>query len=416
MRTNPLHLSLCSDLRRLETEVVAMTASMFRGDLDVRGNITSGGTLSIAHAVFTMRERAKANGHTSGWRMVVPDTAHPAFDKAANMFGIEIDRAPVHPEGHKHAFRADVEAMRGLINRNTILVVGSFPSFPHGMIDPIEKISEMLQEVDPKGRIGLHLDACLGGFVLPWVTRQTKKIGFEIPRVTSISADTHKYGYTEKGSSIVLYRNEETYEHQQYFTKEWPGGIYASPTFEGSRSGSTIATTWATMVYFGSRKYSEAAQQIMHTAATIIQRMENHPHLKILGDPRAMVIAFASKNSELNIYDVHKEMKGRGWYLSPLQKPDAFHLCLTAVHAYNENFANGFMEDLNTSVDAAIAYPPELKGKKGEAHIYGTSAMLSRYGLGIFFREIARRYCVVNARPLPIHSLTLPSNEPVGDS
>mgnify|MGYP000087112934 CR=1 FL=1 len=156
IRTNPLHLSLCPDLRCLETEVVAMTASLFNGDLSVRGNVTTGGTLSILHAVYTARERAKKEFRIqSGSQMIVPSTAHPAFDKAAEMFNIKIVRVPVHPKGHPEAFKADVDAMIGAITSKTIFMAGSFPSFPHGMIDPIDKLSDRLEDVDPQGKIKL---------------------------------------------------------------------------------------------------------------------------------------------------------------------------------------------------------------------------------------------------------------------
>ncbi len=405
IRTNPLHLSLCPTLRRLETEVIAMTASLFNGDLQVRGNVTTGGTLSILHAVYTARERAKEQlGIASGWQMIVPSTAHPAFDKAATMFCIEIVRIPVHPQGHTDAFKADVDGMLNAITSKTIFMAGSFPSFPHGMIDPIDELSNRLESVDPDKKIGLHIDACLGGFCLPWITHsQTLQkldapLGFDNPRVTSISADTHKYGYDKKGSSVVLYRNEEWYSSQIFTTTEWSGGIYTSPTFEGSRAGSNIATAWAVMNYFGKEKYVEATEKILGTAQGIVEKCRDHPDIEILGNPRGMVVAFASKNPELNIYDMLEEMKAKGWYLSPLQNPPAFHLCVTAVHGYNTNFVENFMEELNASIEAVKAYPLERRGKKGEAHVYGTNAKL---GLSRFVKPIAHRYWVVNARPIP---------------
>src|SRR5690606_27662378 len=134
----------------------------------------------------------------------------------------------------------------------TILVVGSAPGFPHGIIDPIEGISQMLQKKDPKGRIGLHVDGCLGGFVLPFMKDLEVKFGFDVPRVTSISADTHKYGFAEKGTSVVMYRNHDEWrKHQIFVTTDFPGGIYATPTMAGSKQGSSLAATWAAMVYMG---------------------------------------------------------------------------------------------------------------------------------------------------------------------
>lgn len=395
-RTNPLHADLSPLLIRLEAEVVRMTAHMFHGDHKVFGNITTGGTDSIRHAVFTARERARAQGMGAGWEMVVPSTAHPAFAKAANEYGIKLVRTPVHSQ----AFEADVGAMRKAINGNTILVVASCPGYPHGIIDPIEQISAMLESVDKKGRIGLHVDSCLGGFVVPFMeaagfgSHLKTRFGFDVKRVTSVSADTHKYGGAEKGSSVIMYRDFDNWgKHQIFVETQWQGGIYATPTLSGSRSGRDIAATWAVMAYLGNDGYREQVKKVVTLAIDIIKLVKEDNRLKeyleLLGDPKAMVLAWRSKQPEkVDIYDVKKEMAAREWYLSSLQNPAGIHICLTPVHANTANFATMFVKGLRASVEE-ILKSSYVRGKSGDRAMYGVNA---QFGKGLFVEDFARAY------------------------
>src|SRR5438093_3867058 len=237
-------------------------------------------------------------------QVVAPTSAHVAFDKAAGYFGIELVRVPVEPD-----YRADVEATRRAITRNTIALVGSAPGFPHGVMDPIEELAAMAAE---RG-IGFHTDACLGGFVLPWARRlghDVPEFDFRVPGVTSMSADTHKFGYAAKGTSVVLYRGTELRSHQYFVATDWPGGLYFSPTLAGSRPGALSATCWAAMVATGEEGYLDATRRILETAATIRRGIGAIPELRVLGDP-LWVIAFASDS--LDIYRVLERMTERGW-------------------------------------------------------------------------------------------------------
>ncbi|MGZ3461695.1 MAG: pyridoxal phosphate-dependent decarboxylase family protein, partial [Archangium sp.] len=253
-QSNPLHADVWPSATKFEAEVVAMTASMLgaaeanagRASAEhICGSVSSGGTESILLAMKTYRDWARETKGITRPEMVAPTSAHPAFDKAAHYFGIKRVHVPVGPD-----FRADVKATRKALNRNTIVLIGSAPGFPHGVIDPIEELSELARA---RG-IGFHTDACLGGFVLPWARKLGHPVpdfDFRLPGVTSMSADTHKFGYAAKGTSVVLYRGTELRAHQYFTATEWPGGIYFSPTFSGSRPGALIASAWAALVSTG---------------------------------------------------------------------------------------------------------------------------------------------------------------------
>ncbi|XP_052880904.1 sphingosine-1-phosphate lyase isoform X2 [Gossypium arboreum] len=266
--TNPLHLDVFQSVARFEAEVVAMTADLLgckekASGGQVCGNMTSGGTESILLAVKTSRDYMKAKKGITRPEMIIAESAHSAYDKAAQYFNIKLRRVPVNKE-----FKADVKAIRKQINRNTILIVGSAPGYPHGIIDPIQELGKL---ADSYG-ICLHVDLCLGGFVLPFAL----KLGYPIPPfdftvrgVTSISADVHKYGLAPKGTSVVLYRNHDIRKHQFVAVTEWSGGLYVSPTIAGSRPGGVIAGAWAAMMSLGQQGYLENTRKIMEVSKMI---------------------------------------------------------------------------------------------------------------------------------------------------
>lgn len=364
-QSNPLHADLWPSTVKYEAEIVSMTANMLGAGAagEICGTVTSGGTESILLAMKTYRDWARDKKGVTAPEMVVPSSAHAAFDKAAQYFNISIVRVPIGPD-----FRADVAAMRAAVTKNTIVMVGSAPSFPHGVIDPIEELSELARA---KG-IGFHVDACLGGFLLPWAERLGYKVppfDFRLPGVTSISVDTHKYGYAPKGTSVILYRGRELRRYQYFKVTDWSGGLYVSPTIAGSRPGGLIAACWAAMVSLGERGYLEAARKILRAAEEVKAGISSIPELYILGDP-LWNIAFASDT--VDIYRVMDFMSSRGWSLNPLQKPPSVHICLTLRHA-QEGVAKRFTEDLRDAVEY-VKKNPQQEG--GMAPIYGMAATI----------------------------------------
>ncbi|MDD5467040.1 MAG: aminotransferase class V-fold PLP-dependent enzyme, partial [Anaerolineales bacterium] len=265
-QSNPLHMDLWPSTLKFEAEIVSMTAHMLgsgKTDDEIVGAVSSGGTESILLAMKTYRDWARDKKGITQPELIAPVTAHAAFDKAAQYFGMKIIRTPIGED-----FRADMKAVEAAITPNTIVLVSSAPPFPHGIVDPIEELSELARQHG----IGFHTDACLGGFLLPWVEKlgyPVPAFDFRLPGVTSISADTHKYGYAAKGTSVVLYRGKELRHYQFYANTEWPGGIYLSPTLAGSRPGGLSAACWAAMVSMGEQGYLDAARRIMETASML---------------------------------------------------------------------------------------------------------------------------------------------------
>lgn len=376
-QSNPLHADVFPSIAKFEAEIVAMTANMLGGGAaEVCGTVSSGGTESILLAMKTYRDYARAKKGITAPEMIVPVTAHAAFDKAAQYFNIQLVHIPV--DGN---FRADVDAARRAVTRNTIVIVGSAPSFPHGMIDPINELSELARE---RG-IGFHTDACLGGFVLPFAEKLGYPVppyDFRLPGVTSMSADTHKYGYAAKGTSVVLYRGREL-RHYQYFTAtDWAGGLYFSPTLSGSRPGALSAACWASMLALGEEGYCQATRRILETAAQIKAGICDIPELHILGDP-LWVIAFGSKT--LDIYKVMDFMARRKWSLNGLHKPSAVHLAVT-LRQTQPGVAERFIHDLRDAVAYCKSHPED----KGEmAPVYGLAANLPLRGV---VSDILKRY------------------------
>ncbi len=371
-QSNPLHMDVWPSITKFEAEIVSMTATMLGssgpGAGEVCGSMTSGGTESILMAMKSYRDRARMEHGIRKPEMIVPVTAHAAFDKAAQYFSIRIKKIPVDDQ-----CRADVAAVKKAISRRTIVIVGSAPSFPHGMIDPIAELSELAR----KKNIGFHTDACLGGFLLPWVEKLGYKVppfDFRLPGVTSMSADTHKYGYAAKGTSVVLYRDPDLRHYQFFKTPDWPGGLYFSPTIAGSRPGGLSAACWASMVSMGEKGYLDAAKKIMKTADAIKRGIHSIHELYILGDP-LWVIAFASK--DLNIYGVMDYMTRRGWSLNGLHKPSCVHICVTLRHT-QPGLAERFISDLKKAVRYVLKNPDE----KGDmAPMYGMAASFPDRGL-----------------------------------
>ena len=368
-QSNPLHADVWPSANKFESEIVAMTGNMLGGEgQDVCGTLSSGGTESIMLAMKTYRDWAREKNGITKPEMIVPVTAHAAFDKASQYFNIKTIHIPVDKN-----FRADVNAAKKAITANTIVIVGSAPTFPHGAIDPIAELSELARQHN----IGFHTDACLGGFVLPWAEKlgyPVPPFDFRLPGVTSISADTHKYGYAAKGTSVVLYRGQELRHFQYYTSTEWPGGLYFSPTFAGSRPGALSAACWAAMTAIGAEGYMSATKKILETAAAIKKGVNEIPELHVNGDP-LFVVSFASET--INIYKVLDYMSHKKWSLNGLHKPTCIHLCVTLRHT-QPGVAERFLADLREAVEHVKAHPEE---KGSMAPVYGMGATIPMRGM-----------------------------------
>jgi glutamate/tyrosine decarboxylase-like PLP-dependent enzyme len=366
-----LHSDLWPSATKYEAEIVSMVAHLLGADAtadEICGTVSSGGTESILLAMKAYRDWARDRKGITQPEMIMPVTAHAAFEKAAEFFNIKPIRIPVDQN-----YRADVAAARRALTRNTTVIVGSAPSFPHGMIDPIGELSEIARQ----HHVGFHTDACLGGFILPFA----EKLGYNIPSfdfrlagVTSLSVDTHKYGYAAKGTSVVLYRGRELRHYQYYTAADWPGGLYFSPTFAGSRPGALSAACWAALIVMGEQGYLDATKKILETAAQIRKGIEAIPDLRVLGDP-LWAIAFTS--DALDIYRIMDFMAKYQWSLNGLHKPSALHLCVTLRHT-QPGVADRFLADLQAAVDH-VKTQPAAHG--GLAPIYGMAATVPFRGM-----------------------------------
>ena len=355
---NVLQRDMYPSATKLEAEIVAMTRSLLHGDDRVCGVITFGGTESLIDPMLAYRDRARIEKRISSPQVILPVTAHVALEKAGHLLGIEMIRAPLADD-----YRVDVEWVRRHITPNTIALVGSAPNYAHGLVDPIEELGALALEHD----IGLHVDGCLGGFILPWGEKLGYSIppfDFRVPGVTSLSADTHKYGYALKGTSVLLYREADLRKYQYFNYPDWPGGIYFSPGLSGSRSGGLVAATWAAMVALGEQGYLEIARGIFETAAKIRAGVDAIPELEVIGEPTFLV---AFRSPELNIYHVNDHLIAKGWRLNALHLPPALHFCVTRPNTAS-GIAERFVRDLREAVEYA-KHPARAEPKSGA--LYG---------------------------------------------
>jgi sphinganine-1-phosphate aldolase len=368
---NGLNPMAFKSLRRMEAEVVRMTANMLHGGKDSVGTMTSGGTESILLAVKAARERAKGRAPwASAPELLVPKSIHVAFDKAAHYFGLKIRHVPLDDD-----FRVDVRELRRMINRNTVLVAASAPQYPHGVIDPIGEIAAITRARD----IPFHVDACIGGFILPWLEKLGEPVpawDFRVDGVTSISADVHKYGYAAKGASVVLYRDMSYLRHQFFVATDWPGGIYASPSMPGTRPGGTIAAAWASMNALGESGYMHHARRTLGAKKKLIAGVEAIPGLTVLGEPQSSIVAFTSLDAGLDIYAVADALEDRGWSVDRQQRPNSIHCTLMSRHA---DILDGYLVDLRAAVEDVRADP--AKKSRGNAAMYGMMAKIPFRGM-----------------------------------
>ncbi len=378
-QSNPLHSDLFPSASKFESEIISMTASMLGGggtDDDICGAVTSGGTESILLAMKSYRDFYRTEKGIKHPNIIVPVTAHAAFDKAGEYFGIMVIKIPIDDN-----FLVDVSKLEKAVNHNTICIVGSAPNFPHGLIDPITDLSKIAK----RNNIGLHVDACLGGFVLPFACTAgfpVPPFDFKVEGVTSISADTHKFGYAAKGTSVILYGNTKLRSYQYYTIADWPGGLYFSPTFAGSRPGALSAVCWAAMLAMGEKGYLEAVTKIIHTAGKFKSGIAAIPELELIGDP-LWVIAF--KSDSLDVYRIMDKMTEKGWNLNGLHKPSCIHICIT-LRQTQKGVSERFQTDLRDAVEFVKANPAHSTGM---APVYGMAASLPFRGV---IKDILKKY------------------------
>jgi len=327
-------------LRQMEADVVGMGLSLLHAPESARGSMTSGGTESILMAVKTCRDEARSRGvDTSLAEIVLPRSAHPAFDKAAHYLGLRVLRVPVAAD-----LRADVPAMAAAVTERTLMLVGSAPCFPYGMIDPIAELSELALARD----LWLHVDACVGGYFAPFARMNgipVPAFDFELPGVRSVSADLHKYGYAAKGASTIFHRSEAQWQHQIFQFDDWPAGGMQTPTLAGTRPGGAIASAWAVMNYLGVEGYRRKARQVTDTRQKLMQAIREMDGLCTHGDPQLGLFSYGS--TRLDPFAIWGRMARRGWFTGLTTEPRGIHLMLSPAHA---GVADEYLADLRASV------------------------------------------------------------------
>jgi glutamate/tyrosine decarboxylase-like PLP-dependent enzyme len=360
---NALQRDMCPSQTKFEAEIIAMTLDVLNGDAATDatpvGVVTTGGTGSILHAMLAYREYGAQQRGITTPNVVKPETAHPAFDKACHLFGLELRKAPVDPK----STQVDVDWVDDHIDENTVAIIGSACNYGYGTIDPMAELSDLAVA---RG-VGLHVDSCLGGFILPF----GQKLGYDVPvydyrlpGVTSISADTHKYGYAFKGSSVCTFRDKAYRNAQYFFLTDWSGGKYCSPGIEGSRSGGLLAATWAAMVSFGWEGYLRYAKRIFETSAAMQDAVRSHPELELLGHPTFL---FSFTSDAFDVYHVNDFMRPKGWRFNGQQYPNALHMAVTRPQTQP-----GVAEAFATDLAAAVQYAHEHKDEPAQSGaIYG---------------------------------------------
>jgi glutamate/tyrosine decarboxylase-like PLP-dependent enzyme len=345
---NALDPTVFPSTLRMENELIAMAAAHLSGDGDVVGNFTSGGTESIILAVKTARDRARVlQPQIREPEIVLPTTAHAAFHKAAHYLDVKVVLAPVDPK----TFKADVEKVRAAITPNTILLVGSAVSYAHGVVDPIEALGQLAIEKN----LLLHVDGCMGGFLLPYLRRAgapVPRFEFDVPGVTSISMDFHKYAFAAKGASVILHRNKELRRYQIYACSNWTGYTVINPTVQSTKSAGPVAAAWAALHFIGDAGYLEFARQVLGATRRIAAHVDASPDLRLLGRPEMNLVAFTSDT--VSVFHVIDEMKTRGWYIQPqLGYGDSKENIHLSINPASVRWVDALLADLDACVAKA---------------------------------------------------------------
>ncbi len=344
LHENALNTKAFPSLGSIQSEVVGWTASLLHGPDTASGFLTSGGTESILCGVKAARERGRIERSVTEPEMVLPASAHAAFHKAAHLFGIKVHKVDV-----KADWTADVEAMANFVNENTVLVVGSAPQYPQGVVDDIPAIAALAQSVDAN----CHVDACMGGFVLPFVEMLGRDVpvwDFRVDGVSSISADIHKLGYAPKGVSVIVHRTKELRRYQTFIFDDWLGGFYASPNMQGTRSGLPMAAAWAVMQQLGVDGYKALVGQTLKNSDEIRAGIAAIDGIKVLGDGQYHLVALASdpdSSDPVDVFALGDALAKRGWYLDRQGPPDSLH---STVSNSNTGVVDEYLSALRDSV------------------------------------------------------------------
>jgi sphinganine-1-phosphate aldolase len=335
---NALNTSAFPSLGKLQSDVVHIVSELVHGGAGAAGFMTSGGTESILCIVKAARERGKRERSISAPEMVVPESAHAAFHKGAHYFGVKAITVPVGDD-----YRADVDAMAAAVTDRTVLIVGSAPQYPQGVIDPIPEMAALAAEVGAS----FHTDACMGGMVLPFLERLGREVpgwDFRVDGVTSVSVDLHKLGYTPKGASVVLHRTKELRRDQTFSFDGWLGGLYASSGMAGTKPGGPIAAAWAVLNFLGKDGYARLTRTTVEAADRFVAGVRAIEGLRVLGEPAAHVAALAADGTDgVDVFALGDALQQRGWFLDRQGPPDSLH---ATVSAGNAPMIDAFLDDL----------------------------------------------------------------------
>lgn len=343
---NALNTEAFPSLRTLQAEVVGFVGDWLQAGDDGAGFMTSGGTESILMAVKAARERGRKEFGITEPNIVLPASAHAAFEKGCYYFGLESRRVGVGSD-----WRADVGAMEGAIDDNTVLLVGSAPQYPQGVIDPITEIAALAQSRD----INCHVDACMGGVTLTFLARLGEKVpawNFAVPGVSSISVDLHKYGYTAKGASVIMHRNKKLRGYQTFVTDNWLGGVYGSSGVLGTKGGGSMAAAWAVMRYLGNDGYMRVTAAARKACLELAAAVGDIPELVLRAEPDVTLLAIgAADDDRLDVFAVADGLWRRGWYVDRQGPPPSLHCTVSVVH---DGKIDAFVTDLRASLDEVV--------------------------------------------------------------
>lgn len=341
---NALNVDAFPSLRSMQSDVLAIVADWLEAPDTARGFFTSGGTESILMAVKAARDQFRACGIATP-NVVLPTSAHAAFEKAGAYFDVEMRRVAVRDD-----WRADAAAMDEACDGDTVMIVASAPQYPQGVVDPVAEVAAVARQ---RG-VNCHVDACMGGVVLPYLARLGVAVpawNFAVDGVTSMSVDLHKFGYTAKGASVVMYRDAQLRSFQGFVTDNWLGGVYGSSGMLGTKSGGPIAAAWAVMHHLGDAGYLELARVARETAVQVAVAVDADPRLVLRAYPDTTLLSFGTSSTDLDVAMIANQLSAFGWYVDQQTPPPSMHLTINAVHA--STYA-AFLADLHRILDGVV--------------------------------------------------------------